>query len=75
MAPPLSRGSQVIVQRIDALFEIELGINGKSADERRAARQELSRPLIADLDAWMRADLRLAVAGALHVRGRRRADA
>jgi transposase len=45
-----------VVQRIDALFEIERGINGRSAQERRAARQELSRPLIADLEVWMRAE-------------------
>jgi len=28
-----------IVQRIDALFEIERGINGRSADERRSVRR------------------------------------
>jgi transposase len=44
------------VRRIDALFEIERGINGKSVDERRAVRQELSAPLIAELEAWMRAE-------------------
>ena len=42
------------VRRIDALFEIERGINGHSADERRAVRQELSKPLVDDLEAWMR---------------------
>jgi len=31
-------------------------INGKSADERRAVRQELSRPLVEDLVAWMRSE-------------------
>jgi transposase len=44
------------VQRIDALFDIERGINGKAADERRAARQILSAPLVADLHAWMIAE-------------------
>ncbi len=44
------------VQRIDALFEIERGINGRSAEERLAARRELSAPLVADLEAWMRAE-------------------
>lgn len=44
------------VRRIDALFEIERGINGKSVDERRAVRQELSAPLIADLETWMQAE-------------------
>jgi len=42
------------VRRIDALFEIERAINGRNADERRTVRQELSAPLIADLEAWMR---------------------
>src|SRR5664279_2771821 len=42
------------VRRIDALFEIERSINGQSAEQRRAVRQELSAPLVADLEAWMR---------------------
>jgi transposase len=42
------------VRRIDALFEIERSINGHSAERRRAVRQELSAPLVADLESWMR---------------------
>src|ERR1700676_1335577 len=42
------------VRRIDALFEIERAINGQSADRRKAVRQELSAPLVADLETWMR---------------------
>jgi transposase len=42
------------VRRIDALFEIERWINGHSAQQRRAVRQELSVPLVADLESWMR---------------------
>jgi len=42
------------VRRIDALFEIERTINGQSAVERRAVRQEKSAPLVADLETWMR---------------------
>ncbi|MGH7073020.1 MAG: IS66 family transposase, partial [Stellaceae bacterium] len=42
------------VRRINALFEIERAINGQSADRRKAVRQELSAPLVADLEAWMR---------------------
>src|SRR3954452_21271414 len=38
------------VRRIDALFEIERAINGQSAERRRAVRQEVSAPLIADLE-------------------------
>ena len=42
------------VRRIDALFEIERGINGETPERRRAVRQELSAPLVANLEAWMR---------------------
>ena len=42
------------VQRIDALFDIERDITGHSAEERRAARQTLSAPLMADLQDWLR---------------------
>jgi hypothetical protein len=42
------------VRRIDELFEIERTINGQSAEKRRAVRQDLSVPLVANLEAWMR---------------------
>ena len=42
------------VRRIDALFDIERTINGKSPEERLAVRREQSAPLVADLHAWMR---------------------
>jgi len=42
------------VRRIDALFDIERDINGQSAEQRRAVRQILSAPLVADLEVWMR---------------------
>ncbi|QDM15504.1 IS66 family transposase [Tardiphaga sp. vice352] len=42
------------VRRIDALFEIERGINGETPERRRAVRQELSAPLVGDLEVWMR---------------------
>jgi hypothetical protein len=42
------------VRRIDALFDIERAINGESAERRRAVRQELSAPLVADLEVWLR---------------------
>jgi transposase len=54
---PLSPIAIEIVRRIDALFEIERSINGKSAAERLAARRALSRPLVDDLHAYMRAQL------------------
>jgi transposase len=53
---PISPLALEIVRRIDALFEIERGINGKTADERRTVRQELSRPLADELEALMRAE-------------------
>jgi transposase len=42
------------VKRIDALFDIERQINGSSAEQRRAVRAERSRPLVVDLEAWLR---------------------
>jgi transposase len=53
---PISPLALETVQRIDALFEIEREIRGKGPDERRAVRQELSRPLVETLEAWMRAE-------------------
>jgi transposase len=43
-----------VVRRIDALFDIERSIKGKSADERRVIRQDLSKPLVAELEVYMR---------------------
>ena len=43
-----------VVRRIDALFDIERPINGKFAEERRAVRQELSKPLVEALQVYMR---------------------
>ena len=51
---PISPLALEAVRRIDALFEIERSINGQSAEQRRAVRQELSAPLVADLESWMR---------------------
>lgn len=44
------------VRRIDPLFDIERAIAGKSAAERLAARRAHSAPLVAELEAWMRAE-------------------
>jgi transposase len=52
-AVPISPIGLEMVKRIDALFEIERGINGKSPEERVAVRQELSKPLIEDLKLYM----------------------
>jgi transposase len=42
------------VRRIDMLFDIERGINGLVADERRRVRKEQSAPLVKALEAWLR---------------------
>ena len=54
---PLSPIAIEIVRRIDALFEIERSINGKSPEERLAARRAQSRPLVDDLHAFMSTQL------------------
>lgn len=41
------------VKRLDALFDIERAINGRSAANRLAVRQELSTPLMIELHAWL----------------------
>ena len=41
------------VKRLDALFDIERAINGRSAADRLAVRQELSAPLMTELHAWL----------------------
>jgi hypothetical protein len=40
-------------QRLDALFDIERGINGKSPAERLAVRRERSAPRMAELNIWL----------------------
>ena len=47
------------LERIAALYAIENDIRGRSAEERRAVRQERSRPIIDDLQPWLRAKLAL----------------
>ncbi|WP_271609308.1 IS66 family transposase [Bradyrhizobium sp. CCBAU 21359] len=42
------------VKRIDVLFAIERENNGFTAQERLRVRQERSRPLIIELEAWLR---------------------
>ncbi|MEQ1711374.1 MAG: IS66 family transposase [Hyphomicrobium sp.] len=53
---PISPLALEMVQRMDRLFEIERGINGKPADERRAVRQRLCRPLVNELEHRIRAE-------------------
>ena len=55
-APPISPLALEAVKRIDVLFDIERGINGKPTEQRLALRQELSAPVLADLEGWMQAE-------------------
>jgi len=41
------------LERIAALYAVEKTIRGRSAEERRAARQDSSKPLLAALKAWL----------------------
>jgi transposase len=47
------------LDRIAALYAIEKEIRGHSADERRAMRQDRSRPIVDNLEPWLRAKLAL----------------
>jgi transposase len=53
-APPISPIAFEAVKRIDALFSIEREINGLTAEQRLAAREERSAPLVDALEGWMR---------------------
>jgi transposase len=44
------------VRCIDKLFAVERRINGLSAGDRLAVRQRESKPVVADLETWMRAE-------------------
>jgi transposase len=44
------------VKRIDALFAIEREINGLAPQERLRVRQEHSRPLVGELQTWLRGE-------------------
>jgi len=47
------------LERIASLYAIESEIRGRSAEERRAVRQERSRPIIDQLEPWLRGKLAL----------------
>ena len=55
-APPISPLAVEAVKRIDALFDIERGINGETAERRLAVRREQSAPILAELEDWMRTE-------------------
>jgi transposase len=47
------------LERIAGLYDVEKDIRGRGTDERRAVRQDRSRPIIDDLEPWLRAKLAL----------------
>ncbi|MDC7790061.1 IS66 family transposase, partial [Rhodoplanes tepidamans] len=47
------------LDRIARLYAVEAEIRGCSAEERRALRQEKSRPIVADIEPWLREKLAL----------------
>jgi transposase len=53
---PISPIALEAVKRIDLVFDIEREIKGLSAEERLAAQRLRSAPLVAALEAWMRAE-------------------
>jgi transposase len=57
-AAPAPIASEAL-QRIAGLYAIEKEIRGRSADQRRAVRQDRSRSTINELEPWLRAKLAL----------------
>ena len=55
-APPISPLAMEAVKRIDVLFDIERSIRGETAARRRAVREELSAPVVAELETWMKTE-------------------
>ena len=47
------------LERIAKLYAVEKDIRGRNADERRAVRQDRSRPIIDGLEPWLRVKLAL----------------
>jgi transposase len=43
----------IAAQQIASLYQIESEIRGSSADERRTARQERSKPVTSAMKAWL----------------------
>ena len=56
--PNSARFALEAVKRIDALLDIERGINGKTVGERLALRKEFGAVVLIDLREWMTAERR-----------------
>jgi len=54
--PPISPIALEAVQRIDAIFAVERGINGADPATRLAVRRADTAPLVEELEAWLRAE-------------------
>ena len=55
-APVISPLAVEAIRRIDVILDIQRAISGRSVQERLALRQELSVPLVAELEAWIRSN-------------------
>ena len=53
-APVISPITAEAVRRIDAIFDAERAVNGRSSVERFAMRQEIAAPLVTELEQWLR---------------------
>jgi transposase len=58
VAGPAPIASEAL-ERIAKLYAIESAVRGRSADERHTVRQKKSKPLVDDLQIWLRAKLEL----------------
>ena len=59
LATPSAPIATEALVRIGALYKIESEIRGRSAEERRAVRQDRSRPLVEAFEPWLREKLAL----------------
>ena len=57
--PEASPIANEALQRIAALYRVETDIRGYEPDKRRAVRQERSRPIVGELEPWLREKLPL----------------
>ena len=61
-SPPAPIATEAL-KRIAELYEVEAEIRGKSAEERRAVRQEKAKPLVETLKAWLEKTLTQVAGG------------
>src|SRR5205823_14428015 len=61
-SPPAPIATEAL-KRIAELYEVEAEIRGNSAEERRAVRQQKTKPLVAALKTWLEKTLAQVAAG------------